>query len=317
MLRIGRFNTKYANIFFVCMDMQLFFKKVYWHFFKTMPCEMILKTKWDEYRKVEKHYWDKTFDIESMKVDNLDLIPNKSIFVYWDKGFENAPVIVQKCYYQLLKHIPDGWNVVTLTSANTYQYLSMPIFLDKLLEQDKIYRAHYSDIIRTALLYHYGGIWIDSTCLLTKDIPMNIIDESFFMFTPRGLVPYLPITYENWFIRADKHNYVLGRVLENLLYYFKNCSKIKDIYFVWFYILSALNKHDDMVRDMLDKIPYCSNHDALLASVHYGLNTICNDKLWSQIKNKCFVQKLTYKYNKEYECNSQQNILMYILKMRD
>ena len=296
------------------MDITLLLKKIYWHFFKTMPCEMILKTKWDEYRKIEKLYWQNKFNISSMNAENPNIIPNKNIFVYWNTGIENAPLIVQKCYQQLQKFIPNGWELITLSDKNIQEYIRMPNFLKEMLLNNNIYVAHYSDILRTALLYFYGGIWIDSTCFLTQQIPKGILEDELFMFSIRDIIPYSPILFENWFIKANRHHYVIGRMLENVLYYFKSHKNPKAIYFVYFYIMSSLYQHDTKAKAMMDDISYCSNHDALLITNHYGLGAPFSTRLWTQIMNKCFVQKLTYKYSKELNASKKDILLKHILK---
>lgn len=295
------------------MNTILLFKKIYWHFFKTMPCEMILKTKWNEYRKIEQKCWQNHFDIDSMDACNPMVVPNKSIFVYWDKGFDEAPPIVKKCYQRIKEYIPNGWKLIALTDKNVADYVKMPTFIQDQVQKDKIYRANYSDILRTALLYHYGGIWIDSTCLLTNEIPKEIINEKFFMFSIRDLIPYTPMMYESWFIRSNKKNYVLGRILENILYYFYKTKHPKRIYFVWFYILSSLCKHDGAAKLLLDNIPYYNNFDALLLANRYGLGHQFSQRIWEQIKNKSFVQKLTYKYDEELN-SKEYTFLSFILK---
>lgn len=296
------------------MDIALLLKKVYWHFFKTMPCEMILKEKWDEYRKIEKRYWENTFDISSMNVANSNIIPNKNIFVYWNQGFENAPLLVQKCYQQLQNFIPNGWTLITLTENNIQEYIRMPDFLQEMLLNESIYVAHYSDILRTALLYFYGGIWIDSTCFLTQQVPKTVLEDELFMFSTRDIIPYSPMLFENWFIRANRHHYVMGRMLENTLYYFKTSKNPKAIYFVYFYIMSSLYQYDAKARAMMDDICYCSNHDALLIANHYGFGAKYTQRLWNQIMNKSFVQKLTYKYDKVLETSGEDILLKHILK---
>lgn len=307
-------NMKNSLIFRRDMPISLFFRKVYWHLFKVMPCEMILKTKWDEYWKVEKKYWNNHFDVASMNANNTSVIPNRNIFVYWDKGFDNAPDIVKKCYQRLQNHIPEGWRLVALTDKNVSDYIKMPAFVEEMIGGGQMYRAHYSDILRTALLYFYGGIWIDSTCFITKDLPSEILNDDFFMFsTQNSILPYHPSVFENWFIRSDKSNYVLGRMLENVLYYFKYSSNPKSIYFVYFYILAALFKNDAKANVLMDKIMYWGNKDALLILCTYGLNAKYNERLWQQLMSKCFVQKLTYKYDANLVSNKDDILLKHIL----
>ena len=145
---------------------------------------------------------------------------------------------------------------------------------------------------------------------------MEIIEDDFFMFSTQDIVPYSPSILESWFIRSNRSNYVLGRVLENMLYYFKHHSRPKEFYFVWFYIISALYRNDNYAKEIIDKIRYWSNHDALLMSVHYGLQAKYDDRLWTQLMNKCFVQKLTYKFDSKMISTKDDILLKHVLTMK-
>lgn len=289
-------------------------KKIYWHFFKVMPCEMILKKKWDEYNKVKKIIRGKNFDVSKVNCKNPKVIKNRTVWVFWDSGLSNAPIIVQKCRDSVKRNIPVGWSLIELNKETYTEYVSLPDFIEDLLCQKKIYLANWSDILRTALLYCYGGIWIDSTCFLTSSIPPFIINEPFFMFSMSNIVPYSPMRYESWFIRAEAGNFVLGELLQKLLYYFHVHKNKKEFYFVWFYILSTIYENDRNAREMMDSMWFCNHHDALLMHVHYGFQHPYSDKLWEQIVNKCFVQKLSYKYERSLEHTEEMNLLQYILK---
>ena len=50
------------------------------------------------------------------------------------------------------------------------------------LEDKKINFAHFTDIIRLALLINYGGVWIDATILLTDYLPQEYFEMDYFMF---------------------------------------------------------------------------------------------------------------------------------------
>lgn len=50
-------------------------------------------------------------------------------------------------------------------------YIKIPDIIQDRVESKKISMAQYSDIIRMCLLAEYGGLWIDSTVLVTQLIP--------------------------------------------------------------------------------------------------------------------------------------------------
>lgn len=289
------------------------FEKTFWHFFKVMPCEMILKKKWDAYRKIKSLYYGHVYELGCIRGNNTSVENNKTIWFFWNTGISSAPAIVRTCYKSLLKNVPEGWNVITLSEESTKEYVQLPAFVEELKSKGKMWYALYADLIRLALLYRYGGIWCDATCYLTQLIPQYILDSSLFMFSYEGLLNASPAKFENWFIKADRGNYVIERILQDLLYYWSQPHKEQE-YFVWFHLQSALYNYDEKARKQMDEIPYVYNYEAMLVHMHYGLDYPYTDRIWQQIQSKCFVQKLTYKYDKSIESASGKNLLQHILK---
>ena len=59
------------------MKLRLFLEKLYWHLFKFMPCEMILKKKWNAYYKFRET--SKTFNLESIGTP-MNIKTDKNIY---------------------------------------------------------------------------------------------------------------------------------------------------------------------------------------------------------------------------------------------
>lgn len=97
---------------------------------------------------------------------------NKNIFLYWDdKENTKTPDYILMCRDTILKNCGDGINVILVNKNNLSNYLdNIPENLFKLKEI-----AHIADYVRVALLVKYGGIWLDSDCILLKDL--NFIFE--------------------------------------------------------------------------------------------------------------------------------------------
>lgn len=291
------------------MKVRLFLEKLYWHLFKFMPCEMILKKKWNAYYKFRET--SKTFNLESIGTP-MNIKTDKNIWFYWEQGIENAPAIVKKCYESVVRNKPDGWDIVVLNKKSAKEYISMPPFIEELYEHGKIWKALYADLLRLALLYKYGGIWNDATCYVTKQIPEEILNNPLFFFRIEAMMPCYPLAFENWYIRAEKENYVIGRILENLLCYWETKPN-KQEYFNWFYIQYSIYMTDKRAKMLLDEMWYCNNYDAMLIQIKYGYGFVCSEKIWKWITKKCFVQKLTYKYENSLEQASEFNLLNRLL----
>jgi hypothetical protein len=127
---------------------------------------------------------DDVSPMTSYRCENSEELINNVIWTMWWQGEENAPPIVKKCIESMRKH-SNGHQVVVLSEDNFQQYVKLPkAIIDRFTEHkaDKtdlknitLDQTKISDVVRTYLLYYYGGVWSDATMFFTKDI-----DELFF-----------------------------------------------------------------------------------------------------------------------------------------
>ena len=103
--------------------------------------------------------------IEYVPIPQTDNYP---IWVFWWQGVNKMPELVRICYNSIVQNA--GEHPVHLLTENNYeQYLSKLPHLKEILnriQQRTVSYAYFSDIIRSYLLYEYGGVWIDATVLL-------------------------------------------------------------------------------------------------------------------------------------------------------
>lgn len=91
----------------------------------------------------------------------------KNIFIYWDdKPNSQTPDYILMCRETIKKNKGEGIKLNIINKDNLSDYLNdIPENLFKLKEI-----AHIADYVRVALLVKYGGIWLDSDCILLKDL---------------------------------------------------------------------------------------------------------------------------------------------------
>ena len=78
------------------MNIKNLFKRVYSHFFQTMPGEMTLKGFWSSYRLVANRYLNGHYDLTMLRPENVETtMGEQNIFVYWNNGFDTAPKVVK------------------------------------------------------------------------------------------------------------------------------------------------------------------------------------------------------------------------------
>ena len=283
------------------MNIKNLFKRVYSHFFQTMPGEMTMKGFWSSYRLVANRYLNGHYDLTKLRPENVETtMGRQNIFVYWNNGFDTAPKVVKRCLKTIKANVPKGWQLHIITDENLKQYVMMPDFVEEMVKNGKMCRANYSDILRLALLWNYGGLWLDATCFLTQGIPQIILDSPLFLFNNKDLWQTTPFLFESWVMRSVPGNYIIGRVLENLLCYFLHCKKPRAIYFVCYYMFSALYLRDNKAKELFDNMPWWYAKDSLLMQIGYGLNRTVSDQQWQYAFAKSFVQKLKYQYPQEW-----------------
>ena len=145
---------------------------------KFFPTPQNLKRK-DELIK-KQLYKDFDFILDALPNREEKIHHHKIVWVMWQQGFDKAPSLVRLCRQTLDKFLPKNVHVVELDDTNVYQYIDVPSIIQKKYSQGIISRAHYSDIVRCLILKEYGGIWIDSTVLLTGNMDASIFDKKFW-----------------------------------------------------------------------------------------------------------------------------------------
>lgn len=110
---------------------------------------------------------------EKMKHSALKAInTNTPIWVCWWQGEEQMPEMIHKCYQLLCKN-RNGHPVHLITQDNYRQYIELPEFILKKLQNKEITLTFLSDYLRMSLIAKHGGVWIDSTYWVTQPLDLN------------------------------------------------------------------------------------------------------------------------------------------------
>ena len=226
---------------------------------------------------------------DSQEIQNI--LP-KVIWFCWLQGIEKAPPLVISCYESVKKYCTD-YEIRIITENNFSNFADIPDFIVNKWKKGIITHAHFSDILRTALLVRNGGIWIDSTVLLTAPIPNNIEKASFFLFRT-----YKPgsngkaINLSSWFISSQKSNRLLVLVQKLLCEYWKKQNFLCDYFLFHIFLEIAM----EVLPDEAANIPKYTNE-----TPHFLLFELGNDynlEKWESITKQSFCHKLTNKLEK-------------------
>ena len=95
----------------------------------------------------------KDTDVQGLSFPKNDV--ENPIWIYWSKGIEQAPIIVQKCYESVCEH--SNQKIILLNDQNLADYIRLPDYIEKKKDTGQIPIARYADLMKFALLEHYGG----------------------------------------------------------------------------------------------------------------------------------------------------------------
>lgn len=260
------------------------------------------------YRKVQK-WLDKKYLAYSQR-DPEGLIfgtiaCENPIWIYWKQGIENAPEIVKVCLKSIKKYSKD--DVFVITDKNLNEYVHFPDYIQKKIAKNEISTAAFSDLLRFTLLEHFGGTWIDSTVLLTDEIPSCYTQCDLFMLRDSTGPIYNAANLSVWFLHSQPGNKII-RETRNITYeYWKTHNAVIEYLLPYVIITMVSERHSEDIS----KVPYASNEYARL--LLDKLNEEYDKQQAEYLKFLSWIHKLSYKLSKEVFENPN-NFYHYIIQ---
>lgn len=244
----------------------------------------VMEVRCKKYNFIKKKYFDK-IDLNkyNKKISNED---SENIWFCWLQGKDEMPKIVKSCYDRIIKFHSDK-KIQFIDSKNYSNFIELPKYIIEKWESGIISPAHFSDIIRTAILAEKGGLWIDATTYLTSPIPKYIFESKMFMFDMRTEDDIM--IYNNWFIYTRVNNRVFEVMRDYLYLFWKHENKVHE-YFIWhLFMRHVYEEYPEDFKDMI-YIPHECTHMLIK-----NLNEEYDKKYYNITNEICSIQKLTYK----------------------
>lgn len=226
------------------------------------------------------------------------------IWQYWAQGYENLPAVVKECLDSVEKFKGD-FRLIRLDDSNVGEYVNIP---ENISTQSRSFGglAHYSDLLRVALLAAYGGVWLDATVKLTGTLPEEYLCGDFFMFQRDPYErnkDYWENTYAYYFgwangFRVNSLNSVIfsssGSKVITAMYgllssYWGSDTELPDYFF--FQILFDVLIKGKMKDYNCPVISDCLPHLLQQYRNDPGFNLMTEDEIYRRIS----IHKLTYK----------------------
>lgn len=225
------------------------------------------------------------------------------VWYCWLQGVEQLPLIPRLCLDSLYKYA--GEHPVRIVTLDNFQdYVDLPELILDRYDSGDITHALFSDILRSALLYQQGGLWMDSTLLLTRELPSYVFDQPFFTIKTQETGNFVSrCRWTGFCLGGWKHN-LLGQILcESFNEYFKKERYSMD-YFLLDHFINHICEHNAQAEKMIDDVPFNNPNVHQLNGL---LSREYDDALFSSLSTGTFLSKLSWKTYRESELLSNPN----------
>ncbi len=227
----------------------------------------------------------------------LDFHGKIPVWVCWWQGFQNAPPLVQICKESRNQHLPaDLVEIHELSFDNYNDYVTFPDWILRHYREGRISMTMLSDLLRMALLYHYGGLWMDATYYLAQDFPREFLSDSQSFYTIRSNTAHwkTDITEGKWsgnFLKTASGALLPQFVLNAFYYYFLENQKPADYFMIDYFIRIAYESFSE-VQTEIDRCPFSQPEVMTLQGL---LEEPYDEILYQNLCRETSVFKLNYR----------------------
>lgn len=244
---------------------------------------------------LDKHYYQLAMSVQERYVANAakNEKAEQIIWSIWWQGEVNLPEVVQRSRASLMKN-HGNYKVVLLSQFNINEYITIPDYLLKLVEDKKVSFVHLADYIRVCILRKFGGIWLDATVFLLDTVPNAYLDHEFLS---RHLPVVNPATvaggrWSGYYMVAGEKNSLLYQFLETFYNQYFLDHKIVITYLLQDYLIDMAYRLFPHVRSLIENMPV--NNEGM-KYVQEHMNEDYDDVKWNAACQKTIFQKLSWK----------------------
>lgn len=213
------------------------------------------------------------------------------IWFFWLQGEENLPPIPKLCLQSIRKHA-NGHEVIVLSADNYKEYVNIPDILIEKYRLGRIKAAHFADILRVELLAQQGGLWLDATMLVTRDLPQEIFEVPFFSVKTESRRYFVSqCRWAVFCLGAQKGNPLFVQLASLFEQYLMSTDLFVD-YFLFDNFIDMLYKRYPVIKTQIDNLPMNNPR------VHDMAPLLCNkvsDKQYEDMVKDTYLFKLSYK----------------------
>lgn len=192
-------------------------------------------------------------EVDFNHTNHTNRLSSHYVWVMWWQGTEEAPKLVK----ENIKYLKKIWgnDLKIITKNNLMNYIEINSSLKDKFKCGVISQQVWSDIIRVNLLEKYGGLWIDSTVILSKRIYAlsELFDRPFFSICSKRN-SNINVSNENWatwFIGGNANEPIFVYLKNFYVKYFSHFNFILD-YFLTDYAIRYFYESNESFRKEIE-----------------------------------------------------------------
>lgn len=235
-----------------------------------------------------------TLPIYDYNIEKDESWKQNKIWIYWNNP-DSMPLMVRACV-ERIKQMSNGHEVVILTDKNLRDYVDFePVVWEK-YAKGLITKTHISDFIRVAVLYRYGGLYLDSTVYPTRPLDDKFFKSPLFTNHTEWDGTDAQIAHNRWssfMCGCRKGNLLMRAALDVFTEYWRRYDRLMD-YVLIDYTYNLLYEHVPAIKEMIDSVPI-NNPDIWAQQLNLG--KVCTKKYFQDLLTNPLadVYKFSYK----------------------
>ena len=213
------------------------------------------------------------------------------VWTMWWQGETQMPPVIRECYDSIIRN-SNGREVILLTKDNLGDYIHLPDFVLRKVDEGKITITHLSDLIRVTLLAERGGLYMDCALFVTKPIVVGVVP--FFSTRVEG-DPEQVANRRKWVfgLMGSNKGDVVARFMQELFYAYWRLFDVQIHYLMMDYMLLYAYNNIPAIKAEIDMIPWNSPN---LHESRYLFNQIIDEKRFEKCINNNTFLSLTYRF---------------------
>ena len=225
-------------------------------------------------------------------IGKAGVFPVPPIWVCWLQGEAGMPELNHLCVESIRRNAGEH-PVIFLSAQDIPKYVDIPRCIGEAYSSGRIKPAIYADYVRCALLALYGGLWLDSTILLTKPLGEEWFQAA-FMSTRTKEEDNQSVSRYRWAtfcLGSVPGSPFFNKVERMFRSYFERVDSNVD-YLMIDYFFDLLCRKDPEMRLLVDQVPESNPALHILRSM---LNDTYDPIRMAAMEETTSVYKLTYK----------------------